>query len=153
MERGQNVIEFALMMPIVLAFIAAIVIFGLALNARSAVQQGVREGARQAAVGATLAEVQTLTKGNAEEWIKQTTWVHWCHPLNLATNTRGKVGDAVQVYTYEGGGEGVRFDLVPSSGIFAAFGVSALTVRLNPRATARLEKSVPVASIDTTCNN
>src|SRR5262245_17351192 len=78
-QHGQNLVEFALLTPMVIAFIAAIVMFGLALNARASVQQAVREGARQAAVGATLGQVQTLSQGNAAEWIKQSTWVHWCH--------------------------------------------------------------------------
>lgn len=154
-ERGQNLIEFAMLFPFIMIFIAAIVIFGLALNARSSVQQGVREGARQAAVGASLAEVQALAQGNAGDWIDNTSWVHWCHPLNTSTTPqgRGRVGDQVQVYVYTSGAEGVPFTIVPSNGIFSAFGAGGLSVRLNPRATARLEKSVPNASIDDTCND
>jgi Flp pilus assembly protein TadG len=156
-QRGQNLVEFAMLFPFVMVFIAAIVIFGLALSARSSVQQAVREGARQAAVGATLSEVQTLAAGNAPDWIDNPAWVHWCHPLNADTNTRGKVGDPVQVYVFKttnpNSGEGVPFTIVPSNGIFSAFGAGSLVVRLNPKATARLEKSVPNASIDTTCND
>jgi hypothetical protein len=152
-ELGQNLIEFALLMPIVLVFIGAIVIFGLAFNARASVQQAMREGARQAAVGASLSEVQSLSQGNAEEWIDSASWVHWCHPLNSATSTRGRVGDPVQVYVFTSGAKGVPFTIVPSNGVFAAVGVGSLSVRLNPVATARLEKSVAPGSIDDTCNN
>jgi hypothetical protein len=68
-ESGQSLIEFSLLFPVVLVFIAAIVIFGLALNARASLQQGVREGARQAAVGASIPDVQSMTEGNAPEWL------------------------------------------------------------------------------------
>jgi hypothetical protein len=154
-ELGQNLIEFALLTPVVLLFIGAIVVFGLAFNARASVQQAMREGARQAAVGASLTEVQSLAQGNAEEWIDSGSWVHWCHPLNTVPDpdTRGRVGDSVQVYVFTSGAKGVPFTIVPANGIFSAFGVGALTVRLNPVATARLEKSVAPGAVDDTCNN
>lgn len=150
-ERGQNLIEFALLTPAVLVFIAAIVIFGLALNTRSSLQQAVREGARQASVGATLAEVQSLAAGNAPDTLTPTE-IQWCHPAG-PTGTHGRVGDPVQIYIIDSGDglKGHPFPLVPTNGIFASFGLSDVTVRLSPVATARLEKSVPSEDVDTTC--
>jgi hypothetical protein len=100
-------------------------------------------------VGATLAEVQNLAAGNADDHIDPAD-VQWCHPVG-AGGTRGKVGDPVEVYIFKGGDYGLPFELVPANGIFQAFGTSALTIRMSPRATGRLEQSVPAASIDTTC--
>jgi hypothetical protein len=139
MERGQGLMEFALLTPVVILFVAAIFIVALALNARSSLQQGVREGARQAAVGASLSQVQNLAAGNATEYIDPAD-VLWCHPVG-PNGTQGKVGDPVRVYVYKSGDEGYPFALVPSGGILDAF-TDPLTVRMSPRATARLEKSV-----------
>jgi hypothetical protein len=144
-ERGQNLIEFALLKPLVLVFIAAIVIFGLALHARSSVQQATREGARMASVGASLSQVQNTAAGNANEWINPAD-VRWCHPLD-SDGTRGQVGDPVRVYIHKGGQEGFPFTLVPSNGVFAAFGASSVTIRMSPRATSRLEKAVVSGSV------
>ena len=145
-DSGQNLIEFALITPFVLVFIAAIVVFGLALFARSNLQQAVREGARQASVGATLTEVQDLAAGNANDMIDPSE-VQWCHPVD-DDGTQGKLGDQVKVYIVDDddGNEGIPFTLVPSNGIFKAFGVNDVTVRLSPVATARLEESLPAGA-------
>jgi hypothetical protein len=136
-ERGQNLIEFALIVPVVLLFVTAIVMMGLALFARSSLQQAVREGAREAAVGATLAQVQGLAAGNAPDQIDPED-VRWCHPAGSAN-----VGDPVRVYIREDGAAdtGIAFAIAPVDSIFAVFGASAPAIRLDPQATARLEKS------------
>lgn len=141
-ERGQNLIEFALMFPAILLFIGVIVVFGLMLHTRSNLQQAVREGARQAAVGASLAQVQTLAAGNANETIVPAD-IRWCFP-----NGTGKVGDPVKVYIYKSGAAGYPYQLVPTGGTFdAVFGASALTVRMGPTATTRLEHSVTASVV------
>jgi hypothetical protein len=140
-ERGQNLIEFALMFPLVLLFIGVIIVFGLLLHTRSNLQQAVREGARQAAVGRSLTDVQNLAAGNSNSTLDPAD-VLWCHPIDT-DGTQGKVGDPVRVYIFRDGAEGYPYDIVPSGGTFdAVFGASAATVRMSPRATARLEKSV-----------
>jgi hypothetical protein len=144
-ERGQSLIEFAFLAPFILVFIAAIIWFGLAMSARSSVVQAVREGARQAAVGAPLSDVQGLAAGNASEWIDpDDVWT--CLPEGSA----GRVGEQIRVYVNEDdrdGAEGFDFVLVPSNGIFAAFGADELTITMEPRATTRLEKSLPEGSV------
>lgn len=138
--RGQSLIEFAMLFPVVMVFLAAIVIFGLAMYARASLQQGVREGARQFAVGKSEAEVQSLTAGNAQDWIDAND-VEICLP----TGSNGNVGDSVRVQLRMNGTDsvtGVPYNLVPVGGIFSALGVSFPTVRLDPKGTARLEKSV-----------
>jgi hypothetical protein len=58
-ERGQAVIEFALAMPFLLAFIFFIVDCGLFAYSYVSVTNAVREGARCAAVGGSASAVST----------------------------------------------------------------------------------------------
>ena len=145
-ERGQNLIEFALLFPAVLLFIGVIVVVGLMIHTRSNLQQAVREGARQAAVGASLAQVQSLAAGNSNTSLNAAD-VKWCFPTG-PTGTTGKVGDPVKVYIFKSGAAGYPYQLVPAGGTFnALFGASALTVRMGPTATTRLERSVPASTV------
>jgi hypothetical protein len=141
-ERGQNLVEFALMFPAVLVFIGIIIVVALMLHTRSNLQQAVREGARQAAVGASLSQVQNLAAGNANDTLNPSD-VRWCFPSGT-----GKVGDPVKVYVYKDGDAGYPYQLIPSGGTLSAlFGASALTVRMGPTATSRLEHSVPASVV------
>lgn len=62
-ERGQALAEFALVLPLILFFIAGIVEFGRAWNIKQAVTDAAREGARYTVVKdadiPSLADVQT----------------------------------------------------------------------------------------------
>jgi hypothetical protein len=139
-EGGQSLIEFALLFPIVLVFLAALVIFGLALNARASLQQGVREGARYAAVQPSdEAGIQSRTAGNAPDWLTASEVI-----VCLPSGSSGGIGEAirVQLEDKDDGDPGIAYDLVPVNGIFDVIGVDALTVRLDPKGTSRLEKSV-----------
>lgn len=138
-ESGQNLIEFAFMMPLLILMIGAIIMVALGLHDRSNLQQAVREGARQAAVGKSLADVQSLAAGNSGGTLDDNE-IDWCLPAG----STGSVGDSIRVYVDEGnnGSEGYDYTIIPSTGIFSAMGVSSLTVNMSPRATARLEQSV-----------
>ena len=60
-ERGQALAEFAIVLPMILFFIAAILEFGRAWNIKQAVTDAAREGARYAVVmdaSMTVAEVE-----------------------------------------------------------------------------------------------
>jgi hypothetical protein len=154
-EAGQNLVEFALLLPFVLLFLGALIMISLLLHTRSNVQQAVREGARQAAVGKSLGQVQDLAAGNAPESLDPED-VRWCHPevTDDSGTHRGKVGDPVTVYLWdddESGTdkEGYKQTLVPVSGsIFNWIGLDELGIRLKPRATSRLEKSVSSADVE-----
>lgn len=50
-ERGQTLLEFALVAPLVLVFLLALVDFGIAIDRRLVLDHAVREGARYASVG------------------------------------------------------------------------------------------------------
>jgi Flp pilus assembly protein TadG len=49
-SKGQNIVEFALLTPIVILLMVAIIDFGAAMNRRIVLQHAAREGARMAAV-------------------------------------------------------------------------------------------------------
>ncbi len=50
-QRGQTLLEFALVAPLLLLFILALVDFGIAIDRRLVLDHAVREGARFASVG------------------------------------------------------------------------------------------------------
>jgi len=135
--------EFALLTPMILLFIAAIVVFGLALNTRASLQQAVREGARQAAVGKSDTEVRNLAAGNAPDVIGASN-IKVCHPTG--GGIPGDPGSPVEVSIVQGGTPGYKYKLSESSGILGGlWGLGDITITMDPKATARLEKgAVPV---------
>jgi membrane-associated phospholipid phosphatase len=139
-DSGQSLIEFAMLMPVVAVFIGIIVVMGLLLNTRSSLQQAMREGARQAAVGATLSNVQDLAAGNAPDALTPAD-VRLCYP-----DGSGQVGDSVRAYIFKDGAAGYLYTLVSTGGLLKALGAN-LNVRISPQATARLEKSVSAAEV------
>ena len=61
-RRGQALAEFALVLPLVLMFIAAILEFGRAWNVKQAVTDAAREGARYTVVRNTMTLAQVEDK-------------------------------------------------------------------------------------------
>ena len=57
-ERGQSMVEFALLLPIFLVVIFIIVDFGVGISRWVILTNSTREGARLGAVGASTAEIQ-----------------------------------------------------------------------------------------------
>src|SRR2546428_9890554 len=53
-ERGQTLIEFAFVLPVILVFILVLVDFGIALDRREVLQPAVGDAARSGAVGSGL---------------------------------------------------------------------------------------------------
>jgi Flp pilus assembly protein TadG len=64
-ERGQSLVEFAMVVPILLLLVFAIIDFGRLLMNQVTLTNAVREGARIAAVGATSGEVTTRVQTTA----------------------------------------------------------------------------------------
>ncbi|MGE5589961.1 MAG: TadE/TadG family type IV pilus assembly protein [Bacillota bacterium] len=56
-QRGQSVVEFALVVPILLLLVLGIMEFGRAYSTNLSLQNAVREGARLAVTGSTDAQV------------------------------------------------------------------------------------------------
>jgi hypothetical protein len=64
-SRGQTLVEFALILPIIVILLFGIIDFGLMLNHRITLQHAVREGARYAAVHDGCTDIQDRTKDRA----------------------------------------------------------------------------------------
>jgi uncharacterized protein (UPF0333 family) len=148
-ERGQTLIEFALLAPIIFLFIFAIVDFGIAMDRRIVLQHAVREGARYAAVNGdnSLASVKQRTVDQAQGIIStgdvRITYTDMNNPPNgIATD----VGDSVDVQ--------VCFTYDPSiirpilSGLF---GGSILSIKMNATGSSRLEQQASPGSGDAPC--
>jgi Flp pilus assembly protein TadG len=71
-QRGQVLIEFALLAPLIFVFLFAIVDFGIALDRRITLQHAVREGARAAAVEVDPLVAQQATAAQAQGLIDET---------------------------------------------------------------------------------
>lgn len=57
-ENGQTLVEFALILPILLLLVMGIIQFGIIFSAQIGITNAAREGARAAAVGYSVSEVQ-----------------------------------------------------------------------------------------------
>lgn len=58
-QRGQSLVEFALVLPMLLLLVLGVLEFGWILKAEIAVSAAAREGARYAAVGKTEAQAES----------------------------------------------------------------------------------------------
>ena len=58
-KKGQSLVEFALVLPLILLILMGIVEFGLMFNSYLTINNASREGARLASVGGTDVEVET----------------------------------------------------------------------------------------------
>jgi hypothetical protein len=65
-EGGQSLVEFALVLPIFLLVLFAIVDFGMAFHAWITVTNSAREGARLGAVRATATEIEQRVRDTAD---------------------------------------------------------------------------------------
>jgi Flp pilus assembly protein TadG len=116
-DRGAQVVEFALIVPLVLILIGAIVQFGFAFNRQVTVTQAAREGARLAAIcGSTCSPKSVIqaTKDAAPglDPTKMTITVQYCpadgsactgsvgSPGYCPANADQDTGDAVVIISY-----------------------------------------------------
>jgi len=102
-SRGQTLVEFALIAPIMFIFLFGIIDFGMVLNRRIAIEHAVREGSRYAAVHlasdpATCTAIQKRTAeragGSAIDW--EQVGVH-CFDQGGVPTTSPVTGDTVRV--------------------------------------------------------
>ncbi len=134
--RGQALIEFAFVLPIMLVFLFAIVDFGIAIDRRITLQHSVREGARYAAVHPIELDIKQKTVDQAQGIIGLAD-VDVCYIDGDDSNTSvGDPGDGVRV------GGSFTWDFPIMKEIFSAFGVPPLSIDMTPWGTARLERSV-----------
>jgi len=95
-ERGQSLVEFALLVPIFLLLVFAIVDFGMGFHAWITVTNSAREGARLGAVGATQDQIVQRVRDTADSLDQAQLTV-------TVTNAQGQPGGSVVVdvdYTY-----------------------------------------------------
>ena len=96
-ERGQALVEFALIVPIFLLLVFAIVDFGMGFHAWITVTNAAREGARVGAVGADSATIQGKVTDT-------TVSLDAASVTTTVTNAQGAPGEAVTVkvdYDYQ----------------------------------------------------
>ncbi len=141
-ERGQALIEFAFVAPLLLVLLMGILDFGIALDRREVIQHAVREGARQAAVGRS--GIPTLT-ANQSEGVLQPSDVSVCYVAGAGGSpAAGIAGSNVRVsatFTY-------RFT-VGAGELLNAFGIDpdSLAITMTPSAEARMETSIAGAPV------
>jgi Flp pilus assembly protein TadG len=69
-ERGAAAVEFALVLPLLLALVFGIIDFGWAVNRYSSLNNAMREGVRGASLGDTGTAVDTLIRNNLDAQMK-----------------------------------------------------------------------------------
>jgi len=128
-ERGQSLVEFALVAPIFLMLVFAIVDFGMGFHAWITVTNSAREGARLGAVQADATQIETRVRDTADTLDQS--------KLTVAiTNAQGSPGDSVVVDV------DYQYDLIsPLAGIvsFLTGDVIGPTLNLSSTAEMRLE--------------
>ncbi len=138
-RRGQTLIEFAFVLPVILVFFFALVDFGIAIDRRIVLQHAVREGARYGAVHTDQMDIKLTVLDQAQGIIDVAdvdTDVLVCYKDPDADGTFGEPGEPVQVsasYTWE-------FPIMKE--MLGAFDVPPLSIEFKPSATSRLERSV-----------
>ena len=136
-ERGQALIEFAFVLPVLLVFMLTVLDFGIALDRREVIQHAVREGTRQAAVGVPEGDVIKVVVDQSQGALEAEN-VTICYVDGPGGAPAGFAGSDARVsatFTYQftlGSGE-----------LLNAIGIdpNALSIVMTPSAEARLETS------------
>lgn len=140
-ERGQALLEFAFVFPILLVFLLTLVDFGIALDRREVIQHAVREAARQGAVGASESEIIDIGVDHSQGSFDSGD-VDVCYTDGPGgTPAFGRAGSFVRVsgeYTYE---------FVIGKELLSFFGVAGpFSIDMTPSAEARMETSIAGAA-------
>jgi TadE-like protein len=137
-ERGQTLVEMAIVFPLIFVFIMFVIDFGIALDRREMIQHAVREGARRGAVGDADMVQHTVDQSHGT---LVTGDITVCYLDSNGDSNLGNAGDSVRVsadYQYKftvGGGEMLK-----------AFGAGIPSINMSPSARSRLEEDVPGAA-------
>ena len=130
-ERGQALIEMALVLPLIMVFILTLVDFGIAIDRREVLQHAVYEGSRRGIVGTTIDEIKARTVAQSQDLLTDAD-ISVCY-IDSDLNGDINAGDDVRVsadYTY-------NFS-VGSGEILTGFGVPVPSIGLTPKAESRL---------------
>jgi Flp pilus assembly protein TadG len=133
-QRGQALIEFVLVAPLMLVFLFVVVDFGIAIDRRIALQHAVREGARKAAVSNDMTAIVSTTVDQSQGLLEPAD-VTVCYEDADSDGNVGDTGDNVKVsadFTYE--------FTVPFNELFGLFGAAVPAgINMTPSADMRLE--------------
>ena len=140
-ERGQTLLEFAFVIPIILVFLLLIADFGIALDRREVLQHAVREGARYGSIGADADAIKQRTSAQSQGLLDNPAMVTVCYADDPgdAETTVGNPGDDVRVtatFTY-------NFSL-GSDEMLGFFSVNPVSIEMTPSADMRLENTAIV---------
>lgn len=142
-ERGQAIIEFALLFPFIMIFLFVLVDFGIAIDRRVVIQHAVREGARQGAVGLSEAEIETVVENQSQD-VLDAADIEVCFVDGPDSNTNaGNVGDNVRVNAT------FVYSFASLSGeLLGVLGIDpdSFEITMTPHGEARLESSVTGAT-------
>ena len=146
-RRGQALLEFAFVVPLMLVFLFAIVDFGIAMDRRITLQHAVADGARRGAVNPDIAATISFTEDESQGLLDNTAnpgAVVVCFTDDNANGRFGEVGDSIVVNASFDYDFTVAFDE-----LLGAFGVSIPgTISMTPSATKRLETTASVNAAD-----
>ena len=139
-ERGQALLEFAFLLPILLVFLLSLVDFGIALDRREVIQHAVREGVRQGSIGLSEPEIIDVVVAQSQDVLTAAD-VTVCYAPGGGGAPAGFAGSAVRVsatltYTFSMG----------SAELLGAFGAGPISVDMTPSAEARMETSLTGAT-------
>lgn len=135
-ERGQALLEFAFLLPILLVFLLSLVDFGIALDRREVIQHAVREGARQGSVGLSEPEIIDVVVAQSQD-VLTVADVTVCYAPGDGGAPAGFAGSAVRVsatltYTFSMG----------SAELLGALGAGPISIDMTPSGEARMETSL-----------
>jgi uncharacterized protein (UPF0333 family) len=139
-SRGQTLVEFALLAPIIILFLVAIIDFGIAMDRRIVLQHAAREGARMAAVtdNYTGADgVCDYTFEQAQGAVDNESDITFSYD-DLDDNGEYNAGDNVKITLP------AEWELpILNSALFGLFRSNIGHINLKATGSARLERTVP----------
>ena len=141
--RGQTLVEFALIAPIMVILLAGIIDFAMAMDRRITVQHAVREGARYAAVTDDVGLVCDRVVEQAQGTVAGSDITISYADMDDPANGRDTdVGDSVKVTAH------FTYDLpIIRPALSGLFGGDIGAIDMSPWGDARLETSVSGATV------
>jgi len=133
-SRGQTLIEFALLSPIIIILLVGIIDFGMAMDRRIVLQHAAREGARMAAVSEDIPAICARTCDQAQGAVKTDERVT-LHYEDLDDIPGYNAGDNVKITLP------AEWELPILNN--ALFDSPISPIHLTATASARLERTVP----------
>ena len=141
-ERGQALIETALVLPFILILLIVIVDFGMALDRREVIIHSLREAGRSAAAGDEAAVVKQRALAESDGVLDDPSQVPVCYADENLNGTLGDAGDVVKVGPID-----YNFTLSVGGGeMLSAAGVDVPPIPINPKAEVLLIKDTSEAS-------